>query len=69
MATLRQVADYLAGVRGRRKAVVYFSEGLDYDIENTIQNRFASEVRDEMQSAIAAATRANVSSTGSIRAG
>ena len=50
MATLRQVADYLAGVRGRRKAVVYFSEGIDYDIENTMQNRFASEVRDEMQS-------------------
>ena len=64
MATLRQVADYLAGVRGRRKAVVYFSEGLDYDIENTIQNRFASEVRDEMQSAIAAATRANVTFYG-----
>jgi len=64
MATLRQVADYLAGVRGRRKSVVYFSEGLDYDIENTIQNRFASEVRDEMQSAIAAATRANVSFYG-----
>jgi len=60
MATLRQVADYLAGVRGRRKSVIYFSEGIDYDIENTIQNRFASEVRDEMQSAIAAATRANV---------
>jgi VWFA-related protein len=64
MATLRQVADYLAGVRGRRKAVVYFSEGLDYDIENTMQNRFASEVREEMQSAIAAATRANVSFYG-----
>ena len=64
MATLRQVADYLAGVRGRRKAVVYFSEGIDYDIENTIQNRFASDVRDEMQSAIAAATRANVSFYG-----
>ena len=36
LATLRQVADYLAGVRGRRKAVVYFSEGLDYDIDNPI---------------------------------
>ena len=58
------MADYLAGVRGRRKAVVYFSEGIDYDIDNTIQNRYASEVRDEMQSAIAAATRANVSFYG-----
>ena len=64
MATLRQVADYLAGVRGRRKAVVYFSEGLDYDTENPLQNRFAQEVRDEMQSAIAAATRGNVTFYG-----
>jgi VWFA-related protein len=64
LSTLRQVADYLAGVRGRRKAVVYFSEGIDYDINNTIQNRYASELRDEMLMAIAAATRANVSFYG-----
>ncbi len=61
LSTLRQVADYLEGVRGRRKAVVYFSEGVDYDITNPIQNRYASEIQDEMQQAIAAATRANVS--------
>jgi VWFA-related protein len=64
LSTLRQVADYLAGVRGRRKAVVYFSEGLDYDISNTIQNRYASDLRDELMAAIAAATRANVSFYG-----
>jgi VWFA-related protein len=64
LATLRQVADYLAGVRGRRKAVVYFSEGIDYDMGNPMQNRYASEVRDEMEAAIAAATRANVSFYG-----
>jgi VWFA-related protein len=64
LSTLRQVADYLAGVRGRRKAVVYFSEGIDYDINNTIVNRYAAEVRDEMLAAIAAATRANVSFYG-----
>ena len=64
LSTLRQVADYLAGVRGRRKAVVYFSEGIDYDIDNTIGNRYASDLRDEMLAAIAAATRANVSFYG-----
>jgi len=64
LSTLRQVADYLAGVRGRRKAVVYFSEGIDYDIDNTIGNRYATDLRDEMLAAIAAATRANVSFYG-----
>jgi hypothetical protein len=64
LSTLRQVADYLAGVRGRRKAVVYFSEGIDYDIDNTIGNRYASDLRDEMLAAIAAGTRANVSFYG-----
>ena len=64
LSTLRQVADYLAGVRGRRKAVVFFSEGIDYDIDNTIGNRYASDLRDEMLAAIAAATRANVSFYG-----
>jgi VWFA-related protein len=64
LSTLRQVADYLAGVRGRRKSVVYFSEGVDYDTENSFSNRYATDVRDEMQAAIAAATRANVSFYG-----
>jgi VWFA-related protein len=63
-STLKQVADYLAGVRGRRKAVVVFSEGVDYPIDNPIYNRYASDIRNEMQSAIAAATRANVSFYG-----
>jgi VWFA-related protein len=61
LSTLRQVADYLAGVRGRRKAVLFFSEGIDYDINNPMQNRYASELRDELQAAIGAATRGNVS--------
>jgi VWFA-related protein len=59
--TLRGVAEYLEGIRGRRKAVVFFSEGIDYDISNPIQNQFASDVREEMRTAIAEATRANVS--------
>jgi len=58
--TLKNVADYLAGIRGRRKAVVFFSEGVDYDIYDAISNTYASDVRAYGQEAIAAATRANV---------
>ena len=61
LGTLRNVAEYMAGIRGRRKAVVFFSEGIDYDTVNTIQNRWASEILEETRRAIADATRANVS--------
>ena len=64
LTVLKNVADYMAGIRGRRKAVVFFSEGIDYDIYDPISNRYATEVRQYSQDAIAAATRANVSFYG-----
>ena len=63
-ATLSNLADYLAPVRGRRKAIVWFGEGVDYNIDNDFASRDASVVRAAMQDAIAAATRANVSFYG-----
>ena len=61
LESLENVANYLAGIRGRRKAVIYFSEGIDYDITNVIQNRYATDILEETRSAIAAATRGGVS--------
>ena len=61
LGTLKGVAEFMAGIRGRRKAVVFFSEGLDYDVSNPIQNRYASDVLDEMKATVAEAGRANVS--------
>jgi VWFA-related protein len=61
LGTLRNLADYLGDIHGRRKAVVLFSEGIDYDTVNVFASKYASEVRDEIQNAVAAATRANVS--------
>jgi VWFA-related protein len=58
---LKNTADYLAGIHGRRKAVVFISEGIDYDIYDQINNINATDVRAAGQDAIAAATRANVS--------
>ena len=44
--------------------MVFFSEGIDYDIYDPIANTYASDVRQYGQDAIAAATRANVSFYG-----
>lgn len=62
--TLRGLADYLAGIRGRRKAIIWFGEGIDYDVTNVFEARDADVVRYAMQEAIAAATRGNVSVYG-----
>jgi VWFA-related protein len=57
--TLRGVAEFLGPVHGRRKAIVWFGEGVEYDIGNPAA-RDSDVVRDAMQSVIAMATRANV---------
>jgi len=64
LRTLKNVSDFLAGMRGRRKAVVWFSEGINYDISNTIKNRYATDILEDEKSVIAAATRSNVSIYG-----
>lgn len=61
MITLRNAAEFMAGIRGRRKALIYFSEGIDYDVYDTFNNREASQIVATSRDAIAAATRANVS--------
>ncbi len=60
MRTLKSISDYMAGMRGRRKALVFFSEGVNYDVVDAINNPHATDVRDEMQGVIASATRGNI---------
>jgi VWFA-related protein len=67
--TLRQVSEWFASIRGRRKTILFVSEGIDYDINNVIaptgsNHLGASMVLDATRDAIAAATRANVSIYG-----
>jgi VWFA-related protein len=66
---LRNVADWFASVRGRRKTILFLSEGIDYDItelipQNNSSHRDASMILDATRDAVAAATRSNVSIYG-----
>ncbi len=61
MDSVKNLADFLAGVRGRRKALLFISEGIDYEIHNPFDNPDATAIIDASRDAIGAATRANVS--------
>jgi VWFA-related protein len=54
------ISKAMAGVSGRRKALILFSEGIDYDISDFINKQDASSILDQTREAIAEATRANV---------
>jgi VWFA-related protein len=58
---LKGVSEWLSRLHGRRKAVLFFSEGIDYNTYDQINNREASSVLDAIKEATAAAVRANVS--------
>lgn len=59
--TLESVSEWLYRLRGRRKAVLFLSEGIDYNLYDQINNREASSVLYRLRDATAAAVRANVS--------
>jgi VWFA-related protein len=61
LGAVKSVSEFLAGIRGRRKALLFISEGIDYDITDIFNNRSAASVIDEAREAVAAATRSNVS--------
>ena len=58
---VENVATRLSDVQGRRKALLLFSEGIDYDIYEPFNRSFASAVVTDVREAVAAAQRANVS--------
>jgi VWFA-related protein len=62
--TLKSVADWFAGVHGRRKSILLVSEGIDYDITDVFNNQNASTIIDATREAIASATKSNVSIYG-----
>jgi VWFA-related protein len=59
LQAIESLSEWLGSVRGRSKAVIYVSEGLDYNYED-VRNKWAELVLAQQRDAIAAATRANV---------
>ncbi|HXE79607.1 MAG TPA: VWA domain-containing protein [Vicinamibacterales bacterium] len=57
---LRAITEWVGGIRGRRKAILFLSEGIDYDIYD-FQKRDASSIQDRMREIFSAAARSNVS--------
>lgn len=66
LSTLRQVAEWFGGVRGRRKTMLLFSEGIDYDLSDIIRTfdappSRASSITMDIRETIAMTARSNVS--------
>jgi VWFA-related protein len=58
--TLKSLAEFVDGVRGRRKALLLFSEGIDYPMADVFDSPSGSEITKATQDAISAAAHANV---------
>jgi len=67
LSTLRQVGQWIAGVRGRRKSVLLFSEGLNYNLNNLLDDGYVNgreRSLTAMRETLAAMTRSNVAIYG-----
>ncbi len=60
LGQIKNYAEFLANVRGRRKAMVLFSEGIDYPTNDIFASHDATTVLGAMKDAVTAAARANV---------
>ena len=61
---LTAVADWFSVVHGRKKSILYFSEGISYDIHDVFANggnNAAATIQIRMQELVRAATKANAS--------
>ncbi len=58
---LKGAATGIGLLEGRRKSVLFFSEGIDYDISDVFSSRGATGVLLDLRESIAAASRSNVS--------
>jgi VWFA-related protein len=66
LSTLRQVAEWFGGVHGRRKTMLLFSEGIDYDLSDIIRSydappSSASSIMSDIRDTLGMTARSNVS--------
>jgi VWFA-related protein len=66
LRTIQRVSEWFGGVRGRRKTMLFISEGIDYDVTDmfrpqNLPSSSATMILDDMREAVAAAARSNVS--------
>jgi VWFA-related protein len=61
---IKNLAEFMGNVHGRRKALLLFSEGIDYDIDDIYGAQDATTIIRATQDAITAAARGNVSIFG-----
>jgi VWFA-related protein len=58
--TIESLSEFLEGVRGRRKALLWFSEGIDYPMAEAFSSQSGNEILRATREAVNAAARANV---------
>ncbi len=58
---LQAIADWFGSVRGRKKSMLFVSEGIEYDIEDMFNKIDASMIIDRTRDLIRSATKSNVS--------
>jgi VWFA-related protein len=58
--TIQSLADFVGGVRGRRKALLFFSEGIDYPMAEVEGSHNGAEIMKATEDAMNAAALANV---------
>ena len=66
LKTLKSVAEWFGSVRGRRKTILFMSEGIDYDLLDVIRRydvpgNVAPMILEDIRETIAATSRSNVS--------
>ena len=60
LGTVKRAAEFMEGIRGRRKAMMLISEGISYNIYDPFTNNSSGIIQQDASDAIAAATRGNV---------